>query len=308
MESEELLSQEEMDALLEMIEEEPEFQTGYGHSEQNRLHLTCVDLAREIAQLLSKELRLMLTGELASIEDVSFGALLARMPDPCVLYPILWTQEHERLIGVLEIEPRLATLIFERMLGSTGVVSAQGTRPSSTVLALIQATMHGIHEFVRNALARHTLEPYSASSLGSGSTNLRAFADQDESHIVKVIQFSFAGEIEEAHLRLALSPAALRNERVTTRAHPAEPTRRAAMELPLRVRAILGHAKLSLRDLVHLEIGDVLCLGTHIDSDVSLEVQNKPRLYGRIGERRGRYAVRITRRSGEPGEQKKPIL
>ncbi len=62
----------------------------------------------------------------------------------------------------------------------------------------------------------------------------------------------------------------------------------------LELRAFLGEANILLEDVYSLKPGDVINLKKPKDSEVSVYVENKPWYKGRLGEKKGNFAVKIT--------------
>lgn len=67
----------------------------------------------------------------------------------------------------------------------------------------------------------------------------------------------------------------------------------------LDATAVLGETSLTLRELLHLELGDVIRTNIPLDGEVKVWVGGKPRLLGRPGVSNGKVAVKITRMSQE---------
>lgn len=63
--------------------------------------------------------------------------------------------------------------------------------------------------------------------------------------------------------------------------------------------AILGETTLSLKDILELEVGDVIRLNTHFDEEISIAVDGVEKFKGIPGRHKGNYAVRITKVTGE---------
>lgn len=62
----------------------------------------------------------------------------------------------------------------------------------------------------------------------------------------------------------------------------------------LELRAFLGEANIFLEDVYSLKPGDVINLKKPKDSEVAIHVENKPWYKGRLGEKKGSVAVKIT--------------
>ncbi|QHI73915.1 FliM/FliN family flagellar motor switch protein [Aminipila terrae] len=60
------------------------------------------------------------------------------------------------------------------------------------------------------------------------------------------------------------------------------------------MRAFLGEANILLEDVYSLKPGDVINLRKPKDSEVAVYVEDKPWYKGRLGEKKGSVAVKIT--------------
>ena len=64
-------------------------------------------------------------------------------------------------------------------------------------------------------------------------------------------------------------------------------------ETPVTVRVVLGEARLTVRELLSLEPGDVLQLEQRVDQPLAVHVGDRPFFLGSPGEASGRLAVRL---------------
>lgn len=69
-------------------------------------------------------------------------------------------------------------------------------------------------------------------------------------------------------------------------------------ETPITLRVVLGKTRLTLRELLSLEPGDVLQLEQRVDEPLAVEVGERPFFLGSPGEASGRLAIRLV--AGRP--------
>ncbi|MFA0815036.1 MAG: flagellar motor switch protein FliM [Anaerofustis sp.] len=63
---------------------------------------------------------------------------------------------------------------------------------------------------------------------------------------------------------------------------------------PLQMKGILGKTEITLQELLNLEVGDVIPLGTSTESNkILVNVENIPWFYGSFGTKNNKYAVKI---------------
>jgi flagellar motor switch/type III secretory pathway protein FliN len=73
--------------------------------------------------------------------------------------------------------------------------------------------------------------------------------------------------------------------------------------IPLAITAVLGHAELSLADLMALEVGDVVPIDASVGDPIQLLTSGVPFGRGRIGTHRGRVAVSLLADAPTPAAQ-----
>ncbi len=63
---------------------------------------------------------------------------------------------------------------------------------------------------------------------------------------------------------------------------------------PVEIEAVLGKAKIDFQTLINLKKGDVLTLSKRIDEDLEVFVEGVPKFKGVLGTFKGNYAIKIT--------------
>jgi flagellar motor switch protein FliM len=64
---------------------------------------------------------------------------------------------------------------------------------------------------------------------------------------------------------------------------------------PVEMRALLAQTRITLNDLMSLQVGDIITTDKAIARDVLIQVEGRNKFLGQIGQFRGGRAVRITR-------------
>ena len=73
-------------------------------------------------------------------------------------------------------------------------------------------------------------------------------------------------------------------------------------EAKLKTRTFLGQTTIKVSELLALEVGDILKIPKEANSDLIMQIENKSKFAGRIGQFRGHKAFKITRRA-KPAEK-----
>jgi flagellar motor switch protein FliM len=69
----------------------------------------------------------------------------------------------------------------------------------------------------------------------------------------------------------------------------------------------IGATTLKMKEIVNLNVGDIIKLDTNIKDDILIRIENKPMFYGKIGTKGKKKAVKITSiiRKGDTSFEKK---
>lgn len=64
---------------------------------------------------------------------------------------------------------------------------------------------------------------------------------------------------------------------------------------PVSVSAVLGKVTIDFRTLLNIKIGDIITLERRVDEDIDLLVEGIPKFKGKLGTYKGNYAIKITK-------------
>jgi flagellar motor switch protein FliM len=81
-----------------------------------------------------------------------------------------------------------------------------------------------------------------------------------------------------------------------------EELRKASQKIPVTVQAVIGETELRLKEILDLEVGDVIRLGTHYKDEIRIDVEGRPKFRGIPGVFKGKYAVKVTGEFTNGGE------
>jgi len=65
------------------------------------------------------------------------------------------------------------------------------------------------------------------------------------------------------------------------------------MKVPLELKATLGRRRMSLQEFVSLRDGSLILVDSHVNDSLALEIDNRPRLKGKLGLFKGSKAIKI---------------
>ena len=257
--------------------------------------------ARQLSTTLTNFLRTFVEVELVSVDQLTYGEFSMSISNPSCIY--VFKMDPLEGSAIFEINPALVFFIIDRLFGGQGRLSEQNrelTQIERSVLnriidrglADLKSAWEHIHTFSPKIDAYET-NPQFVQIAPAGET---------------VILISLEVRMQNASGLMSICFPYLVLESVMTNMsgewmgamNTATPETRAAIEqeiqeIDLNVSTVIGKARLTLRDLVQLQNGDVLCLDKPITSELMIQIDGKNKMAGRSGLVGRRKAVRVTR-------------
>ncbi|MBO9350898.1 MAG: FliM/FliN family flagellar motor switch protein [Thermomicrobium sp.] len=258
---------------------------------------------RFASNYLSAQVRSAVHCELGPIEQTTLGDYLDRLPSQVVLC----IAELEPLVGriVLEIDFATASRLVDRMLGGAGEERPPFTATTITEIELLLLRELGNGLFGELAAAWEQvirLQPQPCEVVLSG----QQIQGMMPSEIVLLVQHQVRLFESEGTFTVVLPASTLEPvlPRLNARVLFANPRRATSPqviadlmaqleEVSLQLRVELGRARLTVRELLALEPGDVLVLDQDVSFPLAVYVENEPCFYAFPGQRGRSLAIRI---------------
>ncbi len=251
---------------------------------------------------LASKLQTMVTIDLLAVDQLRYSEYVLSISNPSCVYIIDIHETEGR--AVLELSPELVFSSVERLLGGNGTAPMQ-PRPITR-----------IEQKIMEPLVKHALERLATAwkpiyelnfSLAGFESNPDFVQIAPASEIVIVISFEIKIREESFMMNLCYPSFSLEDviarlnaqffNMNTTRKDKEKSTQKLKTHLSrtqMEVRAVLGTAEITLKELLELEEGDVLRLSTELDDDVKILVGNREKFYGRPGLVDDRLSIKIT--------------
>lgn len=317
-----VLSQSEIDALLNAIgsggmdsidlaEEESavkvreyDFRTANRfHKEQIRtLNVIYDTFARLFSTYLSGTLRVMCNAEVVSVEELKYQEFVNSLPEP-VLLAVL---RQPPLSGpvLLEISPDVSYAMISRLLG--GVPAHSNSRSFTEIeLVLLERILRQFLPIfaeswekiigITTTLERIETSPQFAQIVALNETVAIITIDVQIGAVNGLLNLCLP--------HLAIEPV---NNQLSTKfiyqsgvenryAEPAmEDIKMRIRRTPLEVKAVFSDTNASVRDVLNLQVGDVLQLDHLIAEPLTVMVGHLPKFRAAMGVKDKRYAVKVT--------------
>jgi flagellar motor switch protein FliM len=316
-----ILSQEEIDALLEVVEEDGDtesVETGvdgderqiilYDFKRPNRVskeQLRAVKgihdkMARNLAAQISSIMRSIVEIQLHSVDQMTYGEFLMSLPSP-TSFNVFSVKPLDGSC-VIEINPSIAFPMIDRLLGGLGE-SFESTRELTDIeLNLLDAILRVVMQRLKEAWGPIT-DMYPVVETKESSPNVVQVVSQNEIVIMVVMEIiigNSSGMINLCYPVIYLEPilSRLANRDIMLGDTSAKKSRN--KELNALVgraevfnEAIIGEADLSVGELLDLEAGDVIRLDRAADDHAIVSIDRKDLFLAEIGLHRFRKSIKL---------------
>jgi len=318
-----LLSQEEIDALLTQVPEAPaEGQAGpqgasrmsgkkaqlYDFKRPDRLskdnirslHLIHDRFARSCSASFSAYLRTMSEINLVSVDQFTYFEFLMSLPDPTCLSVLSMAPLDGN--AALEINPSIVFPIIDKLLGGPGQPLAEIREISDIEYRVIDGVIKRALRDLQEAWAQ-AIDIEIAVIESETSPQLIQIAAPNEPVVLVTFEIKI-GELS-GMMNLCIPSRILEPEihrftqdwySVSASSRPDEVglwVDELLNEIPLPVAVFLGKSKLTVKDLVELEPGDVVILENRTYTHLTVEVKGVPKFFASVGEHAHKRAVKI---------------
>jgi len=262
------------------------------HLSAHRLqHLTKVvgTTMQEIGNRMSAPLRSFHKLQVASLSEVNATGLFDACKAPFVILGL----QIEGTLGWLVWEERAATATVEQILaGELAPDQVIEPRPLSTSESrVLESLLRIIVEPIGNSLGLKIKTDGIAQDEEGLKTLRDAGPEADARRLM--VHLSFDGPGGPSDMRLYLPNIHEGDEAPKPKALRKVPGHLDSVRMVMR--AELGHTQIPLRDLLSLEVGDVIPLGTEVGGPVHLFVEDRSIAQGSWGQVGGMLALKVTK-------------
>ena len=314
----EILTQEEVDALLEAFDKgeigdappsAPGFCTPFDFHSRKPIADAQQIIMETIQDGIAKGVAVHLSGALhhevkvtpsSSYGDSSAGFLSNFKGTSCVG---LITAENTPGHVFLAITPFLAYSLIDLMLGGEGKIEQHEEKEFSPLeVRLVRRILVGIMAEISKAWARFAPLRLTFGKVETNPKMLPSREGQDPLYVMSYRMEADGGLSRDFSVALPFSlleplkTAPIPVERDTKSAQLASRIREGLNGIPVEITGILGEAHLPVRQILSLKPGDVVETSREITMPVLLLVDGRPKFTGRPGVSNGKRAVKILTR------------
>jgi flagellar motor switch protein FliM len=318
-----ILSQEEIDALLNVVEENgddvleggednflPQREvTLYDFKRPNRVskeQLRAIKgihdkMSRSLASQISSIMRSIVEIQLHSVDQMTYGEFLMSLPNPTSFN--VFSVKPLSGSGIIEINPSIAFPMLDRLLGGKGEPFDASREFSDIESSLFETILRVMMSTMKEAW-EPVMEIYPTIESKESSPNVVQIVAQNEIVVMVVMEIIIghsSGMMNICYPVISLEPVLpkLASRDLMLNETSIKKSRNPELQVLLGgakidIEANLGNADLTMADILEIQVGDVLRLSSAADDIVTVSVDGKERFRGEIGLRRFRKSISIT--------------
>jgi flagellar motor switch protein FliM len=277
-------------------------------AELRRLRLLHEDFIRYLSARLSLYLRMEFGLKMAKLTTVTYSKFCESLPNPTHLS--LFKVEPLTGVGILDINPRLALTIADRLLGGRGHSIKAERYLTEIEIALIEdVILILLEEWCGQWKTEQELRPLIIGHENNG--RFLQTSPKDAIVLALALEVNFGDCSEQIQIGVpyyTIEPVVKKMQaRRQKDTAVAQTTKRAEWQasydrITVPVRAEWQAFELSVREIAALRVGDVIEMQPTVCSDTRVLLNGTPKFVGTVGLDSDRVAVQLTRKlpSEEP--------
>ncbi len=294
-----ILSQEEIDALLEVVDDPAEDESSsedsqkvmvYDFKRPNRVskeQLRSIKsihdkLARNLSSHISTVLRTIIEINLQSVDQMTYGEFLMSIPSPTSFN--IFSMKPLEGDAVLELNPTIVFPMIDRLLGGDGKSCDIDRELSDIELNLLDTILRMVTSKLKESW-ESVLEFYPTIEAKESSPNVVQIVAQNEIVIIIVLEVSIgdvSGMINIAYpvifLESILSKMSSRDI-IISESNSKKSKNKELKELikraDIKAEAVLGETTLSLKEILDLQKDSIIRLDREVSDEVTIAIDKK---------------------------------
>lgn len=321
----EVLSQEEIDALLTSVSTSKSFEDDDAESQETvylydfkhpsrvskdqlrSLRTIHESFARILGTYLTTLLRTIVDVQLLSIDQVTFLEFTMAMSNPGCIW--IFNLDKYEGKGIVEVSPDLVVLTIERLFGGEGKHSGE-TRSLSVieqnVAGKIIEKVMGIYDEawskavpIKSNVISFEMNPQFAQVAPSSETAVVMFLEINVRNTTFPMNICFPYFVLDPIIQ-KLSSENFENIHVTAKSAEDQLNLEENLKnTKVKLKTFLGSTTITLQELLDLEKDDVLILNKEVKDQLLISIEDKMRFIGTPGVSGKKKAIRIDRRLTE---------
>lgn len=282
----------------------------FSKEQLSTLHLIHENFARQLITYFSAQLRALVHVNASSVDQMPYSEFISSIPNPSIIGIL----DFKPLRGaiILTIDTYLAFSIVERLLGGSGEYKDKPREPTEIEANILQRLYSKLAKLIKEAWQDiQELDP----AFDKLETNPQFVQLVSPNEAVALITISIKVGQTEGMINICLPYIVIEPvlPKLSAKVWLSTSKRDGGVsftktiagkleKVSAEIRAEIGRAKISVRDFLNLEVGDVIQLDKRVNSEIDIFVHDVLKYKGIMGKRNGRLALRVTKVARERDE------
>ncbi len=258
--------------------------------------------ARQFSTTLTNFLRTFVEIELVSVDQLTYSEFVMSISNPSCIY--VFKMEPLEGSAILEINPSLVFFIIDRLFGGQGKPSEQNREltliEQNVIHRIVERSLNDLKEIWEHVgifspkIDTYETNPQFVQIAPPGETVILISLEVRMQNASGLMSLCFPFMLLESVINNLTGASWMSAQTTaTTETRGIVEHEMNAVELPVSV--VIGQTKLSIRDLLQLQNGDVLALDKPYDSDLLIQIGGKTKMAGKSGLIGRKKAAKITK-------------
>ena len=272
-------------------------------------------MARSLASNISSLMRSIVEIQLHSVDQMTYGEFLMSLPSPTSFNVFSLKPLDGK--GIIEINPSIVFPMIDRLLGGPGMPFDANREFSDIELNLLDQILRIIAQNMKEVWAP-IMDLYPVIEAKESSPNVVQIVAQNEIVIMVVMEIVIGQTsgmmnicypvISIESLLPKLASRDLMLSETSGRKSRNRELRALIRGAKIELEAVLGYAKLNMKEILDLEVGDIIKLNRVADDSVMVKVDGREKFVAEFGVKRYRRCIKIKEKLKTEHDEIKEIL
>jgi len=258
--------------------------------------------ARQFSTSLTNFLRTFVEIELVSVDQLTYSEFIMSISNPSCIY--VFKMEPLEGNAIIEINPSLVFFIIDRLFGGQGRPSEQNREltliEENVIRRIVERSLSDLKDVWEHIgvfsprIETYETNPQFVQIAPPGETVILISLEVRMQNASGLMSLCFPFMVLESVIN-KLSGESWMSAQSTSTSETRTIIEHEMQALDVPVAVMVGQTHLTIRDLLQLQRGDILCLDKPQATDLIIKVGNRPKLAGKSGLVGRKKAVRVTR-------------
>ncbi|KXG77621.1 Flagellar motor switch protein FliM [Fervidicola ferrireducens] len=282
----------------------------FSKEQLSTLHLIHENFARQLITYFSAQLRTLVQVNASSVDQMPYSEFISSIPNPSI-------------IGIIDFQPLRGAIIFamdtflafsivERLLGGSGEYKDKPREPTEIESNILQRVYSKLAKLIKEAWQDILeLDPV-FDKLETNPQFVQLVSPNEAVALITInakvgqtdgmINFCIPYIVIEPVMPKLSAKIWLSTSKREGGGSFTQMIAKKLERVSAEIRAEIGRAKISVRDFLNLDVGDVIQLDKRVNEEIDIFVHDILKYKGIMGKRNGRLAVRVTKVMSERDE------